>query len=139
MAGAGGDADIRALAAAARSERDPRQKLVQAARVMRTILEREGPLTDLLSQAGSGDPELAAAWRQMHANRHRTLTEVLEPILAGRSPAARRRAVDVAWAISSPEVYRLLVGEQSWTPAAFERWLATSLVNELLGSSSRTT
>ena len=102
---------------------------------MRLILEREKELTELLLQAGSGEAELVAAWRQMHGNRHRTLSEVLEPILASRSPSAKRRAVDIAWAISSPEMYRLLVAEQRWTPVAFERWLANSLETELLDPS----
>ena len=53
---------------------------------------------------------------------------MLEPVVAGRSKTARRRAVDAAWAISSPEVYRLLTREQGWTPAEYERWLANSLV-----------
>jgi hypothetical protein len=100
---------------------------------MRAILEREAGLISLLLDAGSGDPELVGSWRQMHSQRHRRLTAVLEPILAGRSPAARRRAVDTAWALSSPEVYRLLVNEQGWTPSAFERWLADALTRELLG------
>ena len=132
LAGAGGDPDIRAVAAAARGETDPARKLQKAARVMRLILEREGQLTDLILQAGSGEAELVAAWRQMHGNRHRTLSEVFEPVLASRSPAAKRRAVDIAWAISSPEMYRLLVAEQRWTPVAFERWLATSLETVIL-------
>lgn len=131
VAGAGGDPDIRALARAATSETVPRRRLEKAAHVMRVILEREAELLDLLWQAGSGHPDLVAAWRQMHANRHATLTAALGPVLADR-PSARRRAVDVAWALSSPETYRLLVRERGWAPAAFERWLADSLITQLL-------
>jgi len=132
VAGAGGDPDIRALAREAKAETDPRHRLEKAAHVMRVLMEREAELLDLLWQAGSGHPDLVAAWRQMHGNRHATLTAALEPVLAGRTPAVRRRAVDIAWALSSPEIYRLLVMERSWTPAAFERWLADSMISQLL-------
>jgi AcrR family transcriptional regulator len=132
VATAGGDPDIRTLAQAARAETNPRRRLLKAAQVMREIMERETEFLDLLWQAGSGHPELVAAWRQMHGNRHATLSSVLEPVLAGRSAAARKRATDVAWAISSPELYRLLVAERGWTPARFEHWLADALVSQLL-------
>ena len=131
VAGAGGDPDIRAQARDATAETDPARRLRKAAHVMRVILEREAELLDLLWQAGSGHPDLVAAWRQMHGNRHTTLTAALEPVIAGR-PSARRRAVDIAWALSSPEMYRLFVRERGWTAVAFERWLADSMIRELL-------
>lgn len=131
VATAGGDPDIRALAQAASAETNPRRRLIRAANVMRKIMERETEVLDLLWQAGSGHPELVVAWRQMHGSRHATLSAVLEPVLAGQSAAARKRAIDMAWALSSPEVYRLLVAERGWTPAGFERWLADALVSQL--------
>jgi AcrR family transcriptional regulator len=137
VAGAGGDPDIRALAKRTAAETDPGRKLRKAAHVMRVLMEREADLLDLLWQAGSGHPDLVAAWRQMHANRHRTLTAALEQVVGARGPADRRRAVDVAWAMSSPEVYRLLVAERGWSSAAFERWLSEALVSQLLGPSHR--
>jgi AcrR family transcriptional regulator len=132
VATAGADPDIRALADEARRESDPARRLRKAARVMRVLMEREAELLDLLWQAGSGHPDLVDAWRQMHRNRHETLTSALEPIVRKRTPAARRRAIDIAWAISSPEMYRLLVTERGWSPDAFEHWLADSLVAQLL-------
>jgi hypothetical protein len=31
----------------------------------------------------------------------------------------------------SPEVYRLLVGDRGWTPERYQRWLATTLAQQL--------
>ena len=31
----------------------------------------------------------------------------------------------------SPEVYRLLVVDQSWSPEKYQQWLATTLVQQL--------
>jgi AcrR family transcriptional regulator len=131
--GAGGDPDIRALAAKAMSETDPVRRLHKAAHVMRVLMEREADLLGLLWQAGSGHPDLVAAWRKMHANRHTTLTAALGLVVGARGPVERKRAVDIAWALSSPEMYRLLVLERGWSPAAFERWLADALVSQLAG------
>src|SRR5215472_983021 len=63
---AGADEDIRALARAAFAEAEPQRQLQRAAHVIRSILEREADLLDVLWQAGSGDPELATVWRQSH-------------------------------------------------------------------------
>lgn len=127
VSGAVAQAGIRRLAEATEREQDPRRRLIKAAHVMRLALESDAELMDILWQAGSGNEELVAAWRQMHANRHRRLTEVLSPILtASRS----KQVVDVAWALGSPEVYRLLVRERGWTPRQYEEWLAVTLVGQ---------
>jgi AcrR family transcriptional regulator len=136
VAGAGGDADIRALAAEATSETVPRRRLRKAAHVMRVLMEREAELLDLLWQAGSGHPDLVKAWRQMHASRLSRLNAALEPVVVGMRAEGRKRAVEITWALSSPEMYRLLVAERGWSPEAFERWLADSLVTQVLGARS---
>jgi hypothetical protein len=34
---------------------------------------------------------------------------------------------DGLWALTSPEVYELLVDVSGWTPAQYEQWMATTL------------
>lgn len=123
--GAVADPAIRLLADAAERELDPVRRLRKAARVMRLALQSEAQLLEILWQAGAGNPELLGAWRQMHNNRHRRLSEVFAPLLRG---GRGKRFVDVAWAFGSPEIHRLLVSERRWTPEQFEEWLAESLV-----------
>ena len=43
-----------------------------------------------------------------------------------------RTAVDVLWALANEEIYRELVVERGWTPARYERWLAKTLISQLL-------
>lgn len=126
VAGAVGDPSIRRVAEEAEQASDPERRLRTAGHVMRLALEAEADLINVLWQGGSGNPELLAAWRQMHGNRHRRLSEVFGPILAKKKAA---RFLDLAWAFGSPEMYRLLVGERGWTPPQFEAWLADSLVD----------
>lgn len=124
VAGAVGDPGIRRIAAEADAATDPERRLRLAARVMRLALESEAELLEVLWQAGSGNPELLQAWRQMHANRRRRLAEVFAPIL----PAGSDPFLDLAWAYGSPELFRLLVQERGWTAEQFEAWLADELV-----------
>lgn len=41
-------------------------------------------------------------------------------------------ATDIHWALSSPEVYRLLVRERGWSPVRYEAWLANAATTLLL-------
>ena len=103
--------------------------------MFRSIHEREADLEDLLFQAGSGDPDLAAVWRQSHQQQLSRQTELLTPM--GQNQAfeqglALQTAIETLWAISSPEVYRLLVRERGWSPHRYETWLANSAIKLLL-------
>jgi hypothetical protein len=38
------------------------------------------------------------------------------------------------WALSRAAVYRELIDERGWTPGEYERWLAATLRQQLLGT-----
>jgi AcrR family transcriptional regulator len=135
---AGADEDIRALASAAFAEPNPRRQLHLAAHVIRSILEREADIMDLLWQAGGGDPELATVWRQSHQQqltRQGELMSVLAQKAALKPELTPETATEIHWALSSPEVYRLLVRERGWTPQRYEEWLAQTAATLLLRGS----
>ncbi len=125
----GGDEDIRTMARRAFAAREPHRQLRLAAHVFRSIHERETDIEDLLWQAGGGDPDLAAVWRQSHRQqlaRQGELLSVLAEKQALKPGVGVEAASETLWALSSPEVYRLLVRERGWTPQRYERWLAES-------------
>ena len=127
VAAAGADEDIRAVARRAMAQRDPRRRVNAGAHVIRLILDREGDLTELLWQAGSGEPALREVWRQSNQQRLRRLTELFSPLAENgqlRAGVNLRGVVDIFWALSSPEVYRLLVSERGWSSQRYQRWLA---------------
>ncbi len=135
---AGADEDIRALARAAFAEPDPRRQLQLAAHVIRSIHERDADIVDLIWQAGGGDPDLAAVWRQSHRQqlaRQGELLGVLAQKGALKPELTIETATEIHWALSSPEVYRLLVRERDWTPQRYEDWLAESAATLLLHGS----
>jgi prophage antirepressor-like protein len=47
---------------------------------------------------------------------------------------SKREATDLLWAFSNEELYRELVEERGWSPDRFERWLAATLRQQLLGT-----
>lgn len=138
VADAGSDADIRTLAGRALSLADPTRRLAHAARVVRTIIERERAILQLLHEAGASSPELQAASLQVHRQQREALGRVLRPL---RDRGAMRRGLELDEgvatfsALASPECYRLLVGELGWSGARWEKWLAESAVRLLLRAS----
>ena len=49
-----------------------------------------------------------------------------------RAEVNLRAAVDIFWALSSPEVHRLLVSDRGWSSQRYERWLAAGARDLLL-------
>lgn len=48
-------------------------------------------------------------------------------------------AADIIHAHVSPDVYRLLLTERAWAPERYERWLAATLIDQLLPPAMRKT
>ena len=87
---------------------------------------------------GIGDPEIGEAW----VERQRARRGLIHGIVSSWPPEAlhrgldARRASDIAWALTSDEMFDLLVGMQGWTTDAYRDWLTTSLVRELLSEAA---
>lgn len=132
---AGADEDIREMSRIAFAEKDPLRQLYLVAHVIRSIHDREVDIEDLLWQAGGGDPDLAAVWRQSHQqqlNRQGELVTALAQKGALKPGLSIETATEIHWALSSPEIYRLLVRERGWTAQRYEDWLAESAAELLL-------
>jgi AcrR family transcriptional regulator len=96
-------------------------------------IERGGPLIGVLACAARGDAELAGLLATLHADRMRNL-HVLADALAANGPLRlpAEEAVETVWALTSPELYELLVRERGWTRQQYEEWLAAGLARLLL-------
>ena len=95
---------------------------------------------ELLRTAGAVAPELTDLAQQVEARRRENQTRliaflheqgVLHPDLSFEE------AADVLWALTSYDVYRMLVVEQRWEPARYETWLAQLLIQQLLQPDER--
>jgi hypothetical protein len=103
--------------------------------MVRPMLERLAPISQLVLEAAPADPELrslVAELRRRHAQSMRLVVEHLAETGRLRRDVPRDVARDVLWAMNSAEFYRLLVIGRGWTGDKFEKWLADSWVRLLL-------
>jgi TetR/AcrR family transcriptional regulator, regulator of cefoperazone and chloramphenicol sensitivity len=119
-----------------RATEDSEARLRLAPAIGRRVYEEMAPGLELLRGAGLVAPELAALEREIE-ERRRAGTDRLADYLAergrlraGLAPAA---AADVLWAMTGPDLYRLLVLERRWSGDAYECLLGDVLVAALLG------
>jgi len=130
-------------AQAVRAATTPSEAAAAYARLSRMISGHIGPLLDVVLGARGTDPDLAAFVDQIDDERLIGATMVTRvwhergwlnaAVDAGRDsipPAERAR--DVLWTVNSPAVYQLLK-KRGWSDAAYESWLAGTIVATILG------
>ena len=117
------------------AEPDPEKLLAGSARINVAINARSGPIYRILTSAAASDPGAAALLAEYQRQRDQGQGQIARAVArAGtlRRGLRERDAADIIHALMSPDVYRLLVTERSWTPGRYERWLAATLINQLL-------
>jgi hypothetical protein len=116
-------------------ERDQRRQIEMFARHDRGIMERVGPLHYVMRAAEQAEPEIAALLREGLEGRRVGLMHFVRglrsngPLRAGLSESA---AADTVWAVTSPDVHRLLTVNCGWSGDQYEHWLADTLARLLL-------
>jgi AcrR family transcriptional regulator len=124
-------AQARELAGAALAEPDPRERLRAAAHWLRALYEAGFDVVNLFAAASDDDAETRALLRGKLAGRN----QVMDAMIASLDGALRiptKQAQAIYRALAAPDVYGELVVESTWTPAAFEEWVAETLLRQLL-------
>ncbi|HLN67867.1 MAG TPA: helix-turn-helix domain-containing protein [Streptosporangiaceae bacterium] len=122
------------------AEPDPEKLLAGFARINVAINSRSGPIYRILVSAAASDPEAAALHAEYQRQRDQGQGQIARALARAGSlgPGLRERdAADIIHALMSPDVYRLLVTERGWAPERYERWLAATLINQLLPTATR--
>jgi AcrR family transcriptional regulator len=133
------DETYQELVRQARSDPDPRARLRYAARIARQIFDSERPVLDLLRGAGVLAPELSRVEHERESMRYERQGPLIEYLAKkkflrpGLKPA---RAREILWAMTSRDLYRMLVRERGWPSQEFEDWLGNALVEALMGDST---
>ena len=89
--------------------------------------------------ASAQDPDVAAAWKEGEDRRRRNQQKLLSSWQARgafRQGITRRRADDVLWALTGPDVYRLFVVERRWSRETLREWLVDAIARELFDMTS---
>jgi AcrR family transcriptional regulator len=116
------------------TEPDPRQLLAGLVGVTSAINQRTNDVHRVLVGAAGSDPAAADLLDDIRRQRDRGQSQIARTLARTRAlkPGLRERdAADLIHALMSPEVYRLFVGDRGWTPARYEQWLTTTLVQQL--------
>jgi TetR/AcrR family transcriptional regulator, regulator of autoinduction and epiphytic fitness len=120
---------------AVRAEPDPHRFLVGYASIVTDVARRLSPIYEAIRGAAHADPDAAAVWRQIGAERRIGGANVVGGLMsrgALRPGVDPDHAADVVFALVDPGLYHLLVRERGWTHETFTAWLASALQRELL-------
>ena len=113
----------------------PSEQAALLAQMARGIYEQHWEVIDVLRNAGSAEPDAAAAWQE----GDRLGRETQAPVIASwreqgalKPEITPQAAADLVWALTGPDLYRLLVQESGWSHDAYQAWLAQALATLLL-------
>lgn len=129
------ESKIPELLAEAATESDFSRRLQLWAKSIRQQMETSYDVISIHRQAARSNPGFAAEYRKVLDNRSRVFTEFIHGLRAGLAPGVDEgAATDLLWALANEELYRELVEERGWPPERYERWLAQTLIDQLLKS-----
>jgi hypothetical protein len=120
-----------------RATEDSSRRLSLVAQITRQAYEPRAALTGIAADCWCGSPELADVARQIEARRRHNQARLVASLREQgvlRTGLSFEEATDVLWALTSYDLYRMLVVEQRWVPERYETWLAQLLVQHLLAS-----
>lgn len=111
-----------------------RRRIDALVRSTREINDRAAGTIDVLRAAAHADPDIAALWEEACSRRRADVRAVTEAVAADGPPP--QEVVDAVYALTSPELHDLLVGQSGWTPEQFDRWVARALRVLAFGASA---
>jgi AcrR family transcriptional regulator len=126
---------------AARGETDPRALIAAFTRILRDFMVRSSAIMRVLATASAVDHDAAQLMEEIRRQRHTGQSRIVAALSAldALDPGlAFSEAVDIAYAVLSPEVHHILTVERGWTAEQYEQWLVRSL-GALLRSEPGTT
>ena len=127
----------RPLARAMLATADPHECLRLYARMGREMAERAGPLIAVVFVQGAGrDPAVRAFVDRIESERAIGTAGVAGHIARRfglRDELTEAEAGDVLWALTAPEVLDRFIRRRGWSLDRYERWLAGTMAEALLG------
>ena len=120
-------------------EPDPERQLRLNARNSLIVKRRAGAILDVIRDAASSDPEIAALWARIQTEFHENQRAIVQSIADKGALAAGldvASASDILWALNHPTLYSLLARERGWPDERYERWLADLFCAQLLSGNA---
>ena len=115
------------------AEPDPARRLRLWATMIRQQMESSYDIISIHRQAARADPDFESEYRKVLDNRARHFTDFIHHLGdALADPLETNTATDLLWTFSNEELWRELVEERGWSPDEYERWLAATLIAQLI-------
>ncbi len=118
-----------------REMKDQRAQLATLASGIAGVLDRAGPMFDVMRAAGSADPEIAISYDALQRERRANMGRIVGWIAANgplKPGLTEDEAADIVWTMTSADVHRMLRRERGWSQERYAAWLATCLIDALL-------
>lgn len=115
---------------AARSQSDAAALIVAFARVIRDFMERSSAIMHVLATAAPLDPEAAQLMEEIKRQRITGQSRIVAALagIGALDPQLEfSEAVDMTYAVLSPDVHRILTVERGWSGDQYEQWVVRSL------------
>lgn len=113
----------------------PAEVVRLSAAIARQVCDQGWDLMQALEAAAKGDPALAKRLQEWEGGHLFGMTNQIRRLVqlrALRPGLDESTAVDIGWALTSPDVYRLLRIKRGWGGDQYEHWLVGALTRELL-------
>ena len=117
------------------SSGDPLRTLALAIDRGHDIFTHIGPFIPMIQAASATDDDVAVEWSAMLRHKHDTIQRLMGALDDGgqlRPGVDTVQATDIFVALSSVEMYQMLVVQLSWTGSRFKAWTYRTLCEQLL-------
>ncbi len=114
---------------------DQHKQLAMFAQGITEILERATPVFEIMRSAAKSEPEIADLLKRMLDERLQNMIRFVKSVAANgplRDGLDETHGGEIAWAMTSPELFQLLTVERGWTMEKYVQWLAETLTRLLL-------
>jgi AcrR family transcriptional regulator len=114
---------------------NPRKQLRRLVSFTCRFYAQAGDIIDIARGAGSTNEDLLALWQEGEQRRlrgQRPLADAWDRAGALRKSLSPNEALDILWAMTGADHYRLFVVDRKWPFARYEAWLENTLKRLLL-------
>jgi AcrR family transcriptional regulator len=121
------------------AEHNPERLLRNLGTLTTEVAPRIAPLLLLLAAAAQTDGEMGRLRTELDDARLSRMTDVARSLAAKtplRAGLTVKKAGEIMWTYSSPELYGLLIITRGWTPARYGEFVGESLIAALLPAST---
>jgi hypothetical protein len=99
-------------------------RTASAVRLLTASYSRAAALAKVVREAAASDEDIAGMVRDARERQRADVAGAME-LIVGREPTVAER--DGVWAVTSLDVYLLLVEASGWSDAQYEAWIAEAM------------